>query len=321
METSISGLHHVTAIASHPQENVDFYAGLLGLRLVKRTVNFDDPTAYHLYYGDELGSPGSIVTFFYWPGQAGRGQVGAGQPSALAFSAPSGSIEFWEDRIQAGGGTTQRTHIFHQEALEFDDPDGIPLVIIPEAVDSRVGWQGSDVPSNYALRGVHSVELTVRSSQLTETLLTECLGFRLEEQMGQRARYAVGPGGAGRFLDIEEDPQAHLGVSGAGPIHHLACSVRRDEDQLNMLKRLQRSGLAASSVKDRNYFRSIYFREPAGILLEIATETPGFMIDEVPENLGGTLQLPKEFEHSREEIESVLPPIVAPVYHQRKRKT
>ncbi|MCU0793097.1 MAG: VOC family protein [Opitutaceae bacterium] len=314
----ITGLHHITAIASDPQRNVDFYAGLLGLRMIKRTVNFDDPSAYHLYYGDETGRPGAIITFFYWPGHEALGRVGPGQNTAIVFSARPEALGYWETRLASAGVATVRRVRFDEDVLSFADPDGIPLEIVAVADDARTGWGGGEVPAEHALRGMHTAELTVRVATKTERLLTEVMGYRLVKRDGARARFAA-PGAearSGHFVDVIGDAEARPGVGGAGTIHHIAWSVPDDETELALQARLAAAGHPVSDVRDRDYFHSIYYREPGGILFEIATAKPGFAIDEPVERLGEKLRVPKQFAAARAIIERRLPPLKAPDWHR-----
>jgi glyoxalase family protein len=307
-----TGLHHLTAIASDPQTNVDFYDGLLGLRLVKRTVNFDDPSAYHLYYGDETGTPGTIVTFFYWPGYSARGRVGAGQATTLVFSAPPDSLDFWQERLGRHGVVATRRSRLGEDLIAFVDPDGIPVELVAVAADPRAGWQGHpDVPSSRALRGLHTAELTVRVAGPTAALITGPMGYSQISREGKRTRFmASGSAGAsGQLIDVIEDASATPGVGGAGTVHHRAWSVPDDATELGLQKRLQQAGYAVSAVRDRTYFHSIYYREPGGVLFEIATATPGFALDEPVATLGTALRLPDAFEAARGEIERHLPPL------------
>lgn len=308
MNSQITGIHHVTAIASDPQRNIDFYAGLLGLRMVKKTVNFDDPSAYHLYYGDEAGSPGSIVTFFYWPGHEARGRIGSGQTTALVFSSPADSLGYWQERLEKNGIPVERRTRFGEEVLAFVDPDKIPLEIVAVENDTRKGWIHGGVSAEHALRGLHTAELTVGFAAPTEGLLSIEMGFRLVKREGDRARFEAGPGGSGRYADVIESKLAR-GTGGSGTIHHIAWSVPDDETELAKQAELQRSGYNVSQVMDRDYFHSIYYREKGGILFEIATENPGFAVDESPDSLGSALKLPKQHEHLRTRIEQVLPPL------------
>jgi len=311
MHSHVSGIHHVTAIASDLQANVDFYTGLLGLRLVKRTVNFDDPSAYHLYYGDGTGTPGSIVTFFYWPGFASRGRIGSGQSTALTFSAAPDSLAFWEARLAQHGIPAKRLARFGEDVLRFADPDRMPIEIVAVANDDRSGWAGGEIPREHALRGLHTAELTVREAAPTEHLLTTTMGFRLVRREEHRARFEAGPGGSGRYADVIANADAPRGLGGAGTIHHLAWRVADDEAEFAMQSTLASAGFATSPVMDRDYFRSIYYRERGGILFEIATDVPGFSIDEPVDSLGRELQLPKQFRHARAAIEAALPPLRA----------
>ncbi len=310
MISSVTGLHHLTAIATDAQANIDFYAGLLGLRLVKKTVNFDDPSAYHLYYGDASGSPGSIVTFFYWPG-ASRGQVGAGQVSAITLSAPASSLDFWQARLARHRVSSARRSRFGEDVLAFTDPDGIPVEIVAVNDDARRGWTGAGIAAAHALRGLHTVELTVRDAAPTEALLTGLMGFALVRREGHRARFAAANASStsGGFVDVIGDAHAPRGTPGAGTIHHIAYRVATDEAELAMQERLTGAGYHVSDVRDRDYFRSIYYRERGGILFEIATDAPGFAIDEPAESLGHTLQLPRQFRPVRTRIEALLPPL------------
>lgn len=305
-----TGLHHITAVASNPQTNVDFYTGVLGLRLIKKTVNFDDPSAYHLYYGDETGTPGSIITFFYWPGHEARGRLGAGQTTAIVFSAPAGSLDFWQQRLAALSVAATRRTRFGEEVLAFADPDGIPVEIVGVTDDPRTGWTTAAIPAEHALRGMHTAELTVRSAARTEQLITGVMGYRLVRREGNRARFASARSSAsGSLIDVIADSSAAPGAGGSGTIHHIAFSVPDDDAELALQKSLHLAGYSVSDVRDRNYFHSIYYREPGGILFEIATATPGFAIDETPAALGTSLKLPVQFEPARSQIERLLPPL------------
>ena len=306
----VAGLHHLTAIATDAQQNIDFYTGLLGLRLVKKTVNFDDPSAYHLYYGDETGTPGSIITFFYWPG-APRGRIGAGQTTAITLSAPVTALTYWSDRLQRHDVSAERRTRFSEEVLAFQDPDGIPVEIVGVEVDARAGWTGSGIPAEFAIRGMHTAELTVRDAKPTEDLLINQMGYRLVRRETTRARFEAGPGGSGRYIDVIGDAKAPRGTGGAGTIHHIAYRVADDAAQLEMQELLTTSGFPVSDVRDRDYFHSIYYRERGGILFEIATDVPGFAVDEPAESLGSALKLPRQIEPMRSRIEQLLPPLHA----------
>lgn len=311
MAASITGLHHLTAVATDAQANIDFYAGLLGLRLVKKTVNFDDPSAYHLYYGDEAGSPGSILTFFYWPG-AERGRVGPGQVTAITLSVAPTALGYWQERLARHGVAAARRQEFGEDVLAFADPDGLPIALVAVAEDPRQGWAGAGVPAAHAIRGMHTVVLTVGVPAATEQLLTEHMDLRLVRRDGARARFEAAPGGSGRYADVVADATSPRGVGGAGTVHHIAYRVGTDATELTMQRRLMDAGYYVSEVRDRDYFRSIYYRERGGILFEIATDAPGFAIDETPATLGTALRLPKQFQRARDQIEALLPPLRAP---------
>lgn len=307
--TPITGIHHITAIASDPQANIDFYAGLLGLRLVKKTVNFDDPSAYHLYYGDETGSPGTIVTFFTWPGAAGHGRIGTGQVTRISFSAPAESLGFWADRLRRHDVAATRTVRFGEEVLTFSDPDGIPVEIVAVTNDPRSGWSGAGLPAAFALRGLHTAEVSVAAPAATEALIAGDMGYRLVRRETGRSRFETGAGGSGTYVDILAAPNTPPGLGGVGTIHHIAWRVPDDVSERAMQDRLARAGYNVSPVRDRSYFRSIYYRERGGVLFEIATDVPGFPHDEPVATLGTALKLPGQFEHARTEIERLLPPL------------
>ncbi len=308
---NVSGIHHVTAIAGSAQGNVDFYAGVLGLRLVKRTVNFDDPLTYHLYYGTEVGAPGTILTFFAWP-NAFAGRAGSGQVNATALSVPRGALGWWEKRFKEMRVTYDLPVTrFGEEVLAFKDGDGLQLELIG-VDDARAAWAGGGVPEAYAIRGVHGVTAHEEGYERTAELLTETLLFKLIGQEGNRFRYAAGEGGAGTYLDLLCTPDGPRGRGGAGGVHHIAWRVATDADQAAWRKTLVGAGMNVSPVLDRQYFHSIYFREPGGVLLEIATDEPGFATDEAMEKLGTGLKLPPWLEGAREQIEAGLESITLP---------
>ena len=312
MAQAISGIHHVTAIASDAQRNVDFYSQTLGLRLVKITVNYDDPGSYHLYYGDIEGSPGSILTFFAWPGGR-RGRQGAAQATVASLAIGPDSLSYWEERF-ARLGVAAETQSGHNgaRALAFQDPDGLYLRLVEDTgAARRPGWNGSDVPPDAAIRGVHGVTLTVRAANPTEKLLTDTLGFRLLDRSGSVSRFETSGDSAGRIVEVEESSGAY-GAIAVGNIHNVAWRTPTDESQASWQQTLQEEGLGVSPVMDRQYFHSIYFREPGGVLFEIATDTPGFTVDEIANELGTHLKLPMNLAASREEIERLLPPLRLP---------
>jgi len=309
MRKPIAGIHHVTAMAGDPQANVDFYTGVLGLRLVKKTVNFDDPGTYHLYYGDEVGHPGTIMTFFPWP-LARRGVQGAGQATVTSFSVPAGSLGFWTERLSRLGvafdGPKPR---FEEEVLTLLDPDGLRLELIARAGDDRPAWEGGPVPAEHAVRGFDGVTLTEWNLGVTEGVLAGTRGFRRMGEQGDRVRFEAGPGGAGTRVDVLASPAAARGHISAGTVHHVAFRAVDEADQLAWREAIAGSGLYVTPVLDRQYFRSIYFREPGGVLFEIATDPPGFTWDEPVESLGSGLKLPPWLEESRSRIEASLPPV------------
>ena len=314
MALQISGLHHVTAIASDPQRNLDFYVGLLGLRFVKRTVNFDDPGSYHFYFGDARGTPGTILTFFPWPG-ARRGIRGTGQIEATAFAISPSSIDYWLGRFKENHVPAEKTAArFGEEVIRFADPDGLLLELIgTESTTSIEPWRDSSVPAEHSLRGFHSVSSALEGYEQTAKLLTETFGYRFVEQSENRFRF-VAPGnpGAGKMMDLLCTPENHPGRVAAGTVHHIAFRCANDEEQTAWRRRLIELGYNVSPVMDRTYFHSIYFREPGGVLFEIATDPPGFTLDEEPDSLGKSLRVPPWLESNRAEIERILPPITVP---------
>jgi len=313
MADSLLGIHHVTAIAEDPQRNVDFYVDVLGLRLVKRTVNYDDPGTYHLYYGDEVGHPGTVLTFFAWPG-APRGRRGSGQATVTSFSVPSGSLGYWADRFRALGVRCETPHArFDEEVLVFFDPDGLMLELVahPRA-ETGSPWTGGPVPAERAIRGFHGVTLTEHTSEPTGSLLVDTLGFRLVGTAGPRSRFESGLGGPGTWVDVLHEPAASPGRVAVGTVHHVAWRTPTDEAQQSWRLRIADQGVGVTPVRDRQYFHSIYFREPGGVLLEIATDPPGFTVDEAPDQLGTGLRLPPWLESMRSALEERLPPLRLP---------
>jgi glyoxalase family protein len=309
----VLGIHHVTAIAGDPQRNLDFYAGVLGLRLVKRTVNFDDPHSYHLYYGDATGSPGSLMTFFPWPG-ARRGRAGAGQAAVAALAVRPGALGFWDERLRRHGvhhdGPRRRGRgADAEEVLAFDDPDGLRLELVAHpGAEGRPAWDGAPgVSAEHAVHGLHGVTLWVDATARTERVLADVLGFRYVHEDGATWRYAAGDGGPGTLVDLKPVGTSTPGVGGAGTIHHVAFTVADDAAELAVRARAAEARLHPTPVIDRQYFRSVYFREPGGALFELATRPPGFAVDEPPDHLGERLVLPPRYERDRAAIEAVLP--------------
>jgi glyoxalase family protein len=312
-ENKTAGIHHITAIATDPQQNLDFYTEVLGLRLIKTTVNFDDPGTYHLYYGDESGQPGTAMTFFPWPG-ARRGTRGVGQATVTSFSAPEGAIGFWVDRLKANGVLQSAPESrFDEEVLSFLDPDGLRLEIVAHAgaVD-LTPWMDGPIDERYALRGFYGVTLAESEVEPTAALLTGTFGMSPVGEHGNRYRYRAGDGSLGSIVDIEHLPGAGYGLISAGTVHHVAWRAADDEAQASFRRELVDQGYRVTSVRNRDYFRSIYFNEPGGTLFEIATDGPGFTIDEPLEELGSGLKLPAWLEEDRDRIEATLPPLRRP---------
>jgi len=308
MQAQITGLHHITAIASDPRQNLDFYTRVLGLRFVKKSVNQDDPGTYHLYYGDYAASPGTLLTFFPWVGMR-RGRPGTGQACATAFSVPAGSLPFWQERFSRLDVKQQPIEArFNDQVLPFADPDGLLLELVATSeTDSRPPAPAKDVPAAFALRGFHSSTLALTDATATAAVLTGTMGYRLAGQSGHRARYTAAQGGPGTYVDLLTDPALPRGLNGAGTIHHVAFRVADAAQENSAREILLQSGLQVSPVIDRAYFKSIYYREPAGVLFEIATDGPGFAIDEPLEQLGTILGLPLHLEPHRAGIEAALP--------------
>ena len=305
---TVHGLHHVTAIATNPVTNLEFYTQVLGLRLVKKTVNFDDPGTYHFYFGDEAGTPGTIITFFPWPG-AFRGSRGTGQIESTAFAVPPDSIGFWLDHLHRHQVLAERANErFGEPVIRLRDPDGLQLELISTAVTgTEKPWTPDGIPREAAIRRVRSVSAALEGYERTAQLLTEILGYRLVHQDGNRFRFAKVGEGTVDAVDLICMPDSHPGQVGAGSVHHIAFRVPNDAEQQQWRLRLVEAGLNVSPVMDRDYFLSIYFREPGGILFEIATDPPGFTADEPLEQLGQNLKLPKRLEPHRAQIERVLP--------------
>jgi glyoxalase family protein len=310
-ERTITGIHHVTAIAGEPQRNLDFYTEILGLRLVKLTVNFDDPGTYHFYFGDAKGTPGSILTFFPWVGVP-RGRAGTGQVSAASFAVPAESLGYWLDRLS-------RHHVekadarFGEAVLRFEDPDGLPLEMIgTERALEHMSWTGGSVDARHAISGFHSATLLEEGYEKTATLLEKVMGLTPAGTEGNRYRYVMRPGGAASIVDVVCAPDSRPGRLGAGTVHHIAWRTPDDAQQLSWRNRLVGEGYNVSPVMDRTYFHSIYYREPGGILFEIATDPPGFAFDEPADHLGERLMLPPHVEAYRRGLERALPPLTLP---------
>ena len=313
VQPTVSGIHHVTAITGDAQANIDFYTKTLGLRMVKITVNYDDPSSYHLYYGDGLGRPGTILTFFAWPG-ARRGHTGTGQVSETAYAVPVGALDYWEDRlVTAGILELDRTTRFGEETLAFRDPEGLALALVAtaDARDTHL-WTASAVPAQYAIRGFHGVTLLEISETGPASILVPRFGYREIGREQNRVRYLRDGDVAGRVVDVVTTPTRSFPGMGAGEVHHVAFRTPDDPQQLRWLELLLADGHRVSPVMDRNYFHSIYFREPGGTLFEIATDGPGFARDETAEELGTHLVLPPWLEPQHTAITRNLPPVKLP---------
>ncbi len=314
----VEGLHHVTAIAGSAQENVDFYAGVLGMRLVKRSVNQDDPGTYHLFYADAAGHPGTDLTFFPWT-QLAPSRPGHGLATEVALAVPPESLGWWEERLAARD--VRRDYVetrFGERVLPIVDPHGWRGALVESATALErpfAPWEGSPVPVERQIRGLAGARIQVRQLPVTATMLSEALGYRAGAEEGEWQRFEVaggGSGGAGRWLDVRETPTAPRGAWGTGSIHHLAFRVADDAHQLAVREQVVSAGGWPTEVIDRFWFRSVYFKEPGGVLLELATDGPGFAVDEDPAHLGETLVLPPWLETHRAQIEAVLPPITLP---------
>lgn len=311
----VTGLHHVTAISSNAQGNLDFYAKALGLRFVKRTVNFDDPTAYHLYYGDQLGAAGTIMTFFPWAGIR-KGHVGAGQVAVTQFSAPQGALAFWTARLPGKGAKLiAEETVFGEKRAVFTDPEGLIFAVV-ESADDRAPWVADDIPEDAAIRGFRGVTLAIREEGLTRRLLEEALGYQevgtADLARGRlvrlKSKRPAAAGGAD-VVDLHVDPEMAAGLEGAGVVHHVAFSVPDRAAQEVVRQAMLGMGQAVTHQIDRDYFFAIYARTPSGVLFEVATEEPGFTADEPADSLGQSLKLPSQHEPRRAAIEQALPPL------------
>lgn len=308
MTTDILGLHHVTAIAGSAAANRAFYADVLGLRLVKRTVNFDDPTAWHLYYADETGSAGTVMTFFAWS-QMRQGRVGAGQVALTQFAAPVGSLEFWAARLAAHGGRAfARETVLGQARLRAADPDGLAFAIVETPDDARAPWVTPQVGADVALRGFLGVTLRLRDGAGVGAILRDVFGYAPEATEGDVSRYRLAGSAAG-VVDLDVDAAAAPGVEGAGVVHHVAFAVADRAAQARVRAAMQAAGLRVTPAIDRDYFFAIYARTPGGVLFEVATAEPGFTVDEPLESLGTALMLPAQHAARRAEIARALPPL------------
>ncbi len=311
----MSGLHHVTAIAGNPLRNLDFYTRILGLRLVKRTVNFDDPGTYHFYYGDETGSPGTVLTFFPWE-HAVEGRLGVGETHETAFRVAARALGYWTQRfVEKGVAHETIEQRFGESVLPFADPDGTRLALFGVAdADAVPGWSNGDIPAEHAIRGFFGVRLLLADAARTGAILTDVLGFNEAGREGATVRYRAAGSAPGAVVDIRAAKGVEHGRQGRGSVHHIAFRAADDAEQAAMARKLVSAhGVRPTDQRDRCYFRSIYFREPGGVLFEIATDIPGFTLDEPAGSLGRALKLPPFLEPQRARIEQVLPPLEAVV--------
>jgi glyoxalase family protein len=308
MNDRVLGLHHITAIAGNAKRNFEFYTKILGLRMVKRTVNFDDPATYHFYFGDETGTPGSILTFFPWETQ-GQGYTGTGMATDIGYSVPEGSLDFWANRFKEFNIKHEEiSEKFGEKFLHFNDPDGLRIdLIVPAAKDERKPWITKEVNANVATKGFHNVTLTVKNVTPTAKILTDVFGYTLAKQEGNKYRFVTDAIENASIVDIIEARNLSRGNGAAGTNHHVAFRVKNDEILMEYREKIVSKGLNITPKIDRDYFFSLYFREPGGILFELATDNPGFAKDEPVNELGTHLKLPRQYESSRSEIEQVLP--------------
>jgi glyoxalase family protein len=309
MEDKILGLHHITAIAGNAKRNLQFYTDTLGLRFVKKTVNFDDPGTYHFYYGNENGTPGTILTFFPWE-NIGQGRTGTGMATEIGYAVPEGSLEFWADRFKTlnvtQGPVAER---FGELYLPFQDPDGLQLHLTVAPKDERQPWETAAIKAAQATKGFHSITLNLRSITATATILTEILGYRFVAQEGNRHRFITDTVQGASIVDLLESPKEERGHNAAGTNHHVAFRVANEEVLMNYREKVAKKGLNITPKINRDYFFSLYFREPGGVLFELATDNPGFTVDEPLAELGQHLKLPVQYEPMRKDIEKVLPPL------------
>ncbi len=311
MNNTIQGIHHITAIAGDAKRNFDFYTKVLGLRFIKKTVNFDDPQTYHFYFGDEQGTPGSILTFFPWGDRIRKGSRGAGMATEIGYAVPEGSLGFWMDRFEKNGiSYTQPETRFGQKLISFLDPDGLKLELIetPDS-DDRKPYETAEVKATAATKGFFNTTLTLNSIKATAKILTDVFGYSLAAQEGNRYRYITEAHPTANVIDLIELPTEPHGIGAGGTIHHIAFRVKDDATQMAFHDKIQQLGLSITPQIDRNYFHSLYFREPGGVLFEIATDNPGFTVDEPLETLGTHLKLPAQYESMREAIEKHLVPL------------
>jgi len=311
MENTINGIHHITAIAGGAKKNYDFYTRILGLRMVKKTVNFDDPQTYHLYYGDKEGTPGTILTFFPWQGIT-AGRRGARQVTEIGYSVPEGSLDFWLKRFEDNNVIYNKpSEKFGEQYLTVLDPDGLKLeLIVPKTADNRLPWETTDVKAENATRGFHNITITTNKIDATAKILTGVFGYRLLEQHVNRYRFITDAVDNAAIVDLVEVAGEVAGHVAGGSVHHVAFRVKNEAVLMEYRDKIASLGLHITDKIDRNYFYSLYFREPGGVLFELATDNPGFSVDEPVEQLGEGLKLPAQYESMREDLEKSLPSLV-----------
>ncbi|WP_026998155.1 ring-cleaving dioxygenase [Flectobacillus major] len=308
MEDRILGIHHITAIAGDAKRNFDFYTQTLGLRFIKKTVNFDDPHTYHFYFGDESGSAGTILTFFPWGERVHRGRKGAGMATEIGYSVPKGSLDFWAKRFEEHNVIYNKPSVkFGEKYLTFLDPDGLKLELIEsETPDNRTPWETDEIKKEVATKGFHNITITLNDVAPTAAILTEVFDYKLFKKEGNRYRYITDAVENAAIVDLVELPDEHRGLVAGGIVHHVAFRVKNDEVLMKFRAKIESLGLNITPQIDRNYFHSLYFREPGGVLFEIATDNPGFTVDEPLEELGQNLKLPAQYESRRKDIEKHL---------------
>ncbi|RZJ69392.1 ring-cleaving dioxygenase [Flavobacterium sp.] len=310
MENKILGLHHITAIAGDAKRNFDFYANVLGLRFIKKTVNFDDPGTYHFYFGDEVGSAGTILTFFPWGSSIAQGRRGTGMATEIGYSVPKGSLDFWVDRFEKHNVIYNKpAEKFGERYLTILDPDGLKIELTETENDGRKPWETDEVKATVATRGFHNITLSLKDIKPTAAILTEIFGYKLVAQEVNRFRYKTDAIENAAIVDLVELPEEKHGHVAGGTVHHVAFRVQNDEILHKFREKVIEHGLSITPQIDRQYFHSLYFREPGGVLFEIATDNPGFTVDEALEDLGKGLKLPAQYEQNRAAIEQHLVPI------------
>ena len=306
----IAGLHHIRAIASSAQRNYEFYTKLIGLRLVKKTVNVDDPRAYHLYYGNKTGDPGTLLSILSWE-NIGPGYPGTGMATEISFSVPPGSLGSWKKRLEGfNAGYGEKDEGFGEEILHCSDPDGLIFnLVISGREDTRQGWHGDEVPEAMAVKGLHSISLTVKSTEETAHILTSVFGYALADRKGNKSRFVTDAATDANIIDLIEIPDGPNGYVAGGTVHHVAFRVNSEESLAFFHEKILSEGMNITPKSDIAYFSSFYFREPGGVLFELASDKPGLTVDETVEELGSHLKLPARLEYMRDKLEHILPPL------------